>query len=104
MKPNFLDNPQRWLRTPRTMGEAGMLADKEPSRRGWEDRVVLACLLVTLVVVVLTGCGPSTTRDSDNDMLVYTDSGTGCQYLRPNSTNPGGLTPRMGADGKQVCK
>lgn len=29
-----------------------------------------------------------------------TDSGTGCQYLE---TKGGGLSPRLGADGKQVC-
>lgn len=33
---------------------------------------------------------------------VVIDPGTGCQYLLINER--GGLTPRMGADGKQVCR
>ena len=32
-------------------------------------------------------------------MSLYTDYGTGCQYLGRD----GALTPRLGADGKQVC-
>jgi hypothetical protein len=31
---------------------------------------------------------------------VATDAGTGCQYIL---TPWGGITPRMGADGRQVC-
>lgn len=34
-------------------------------------------------------------------MQLFTDSGTGCQYL---GYQPRFLTPRMGPDGKQVCK
>jgi len=35
----------------------------------------------------------------NSHMEVYTDHLTGCQYLYRWS-----LTPRMGADGKQICK
>jgi len=35
----------------------------------------------------------------NSHMEVYTDHLTGCQYLYRY-----GLTPRMGADGKQICK
>ncbi len=34
-------------------------------------------------------------------MSSHLDPVTGCQYLSVNSSAP---TPRMGADGKQVCK
>jgi hypothetical protein len=34
-------------------------------------------------------------------VLLRTDYGTGCQYLEGGR---GGLTPRLGADGKQVCR
>ena len=33
-------------------------------------------------------------------MALHVDALTGCQYLRYSS----GLTPRMGRDGKQICK
>ena len=33
-------------------------------------------------------------------LKIYTDSGTGCQYL---SVSGGGVTPRMSADGKPIC-
>jgi hypothetical protein len=34
-------------------------------------------------------------------MHLYIDHGTGCQYV---SGFLSGMTPRMGADGKQVCR
>lgn len=34
-------------------------------------------------------------------MRLYTDHKTGCQYLRAGLFS--GLTPRLGADGKQIC-
>lgn len=34
-------------------------------------------------------------------MRLFVDHGTGCQYL---GTMLGSLTPRMGADGRQVCR
>lgn len=41
--------------------------------------------------------GPNGER---SNMALRTDHGTGCQYLE---TLWGGITPRMGPDGKQVC-
>lgn len=43
--------------------------------------------------------------DTDADgqrsgMALYTDAGTGCQYLSVHRT---GLTPRLDADGRHVC-
>lgn len=44
--------------------------------------------------------------DTDNpngqrsNMMLLTDHGTGCQYLRVIG---GGITPRLDADGKQIC-
>lgn len=33
-------------------------------------------------------------------LKIYTDSGTGCQYL---SVSGGGVTPRLSADGHPIC-
>lgn len=35
-----------------------------------------------------------------SDMRLLTDHGTGCQYL----SRSGVMTPRMGPDGKQICR
>lgn len=61
--------------------------------------------LAAAVVVLLTAC--SQRDDSDppegrSDLIVYTDHLTGCQYLRSSSYS--GITPRLAADGKQICK
>lgn len=66
--------------------------------------------LIILLALLLTGCLPGcvqTRDDSDmpdgrpSGMRVLSDNLTGCQYLAYSS---GGITPRMGADGKQVCR
>ena len=36
-----------------------------------------------------------------SNMALYTDYGTGCQYL---SSKQGGLTPRLDEDGKHICR
>lgn len=36
-----------------------------------------------------------------SDLKVYTDHRTGCQYI---GTGSGGLTPRLDANGKQICQ
>jgi hypothetical protein len=36
-----------------------------------------------------------------SNLIIRTDSLTGCEYLR--DAVGGGITPRMGKDGKQVC-
>ena len=35
-----------------------------------------------------------------SNLALRTDHGTGCQYL---ATSLGGITPRLGPDGKQIC-
>jgi len=39
-------------------------------------------------------------RGKRSNMILLTDHGTGCQYLRVIG---GGITPRLDADGKQIC-
>ena len=55
------------------------------------------------ITLAATWFMPDTRDDSDSPtqrsgMMILTDYGTGCQYLWRN-----GLTPRMDANGKQVC-
>jgi len=63
------------------------------------------CLAFWLFIQVLVWIVPEPERDDSNPpggrsgMMVLTDDMTGCQYLYR-----GGLTPRMDAAGKQVCK
>lgn len=39
--------------------------------------------------------------DERSGMVLYRDARTGCEYLG----NPlGGITPRVGRDGKQICR
>jgi len=58
-----------------------------------------------LFIQVLVWIVPEPERDDSDPlggrsgMMVLTDDKTGCQYLYR-----GGLTPRMDAMGKQVCK
>ena len=73
--------------------------------------VVVAAAFFTVVTV--SGCGPTPqaevprppAKDTVNapgmyaDVDMFTDHGTGCQYLRYR-----GLTPRLDKYGKQICK
>ncbi|EEN5935449.1 hypothetical protein GI381_22680 [Salmonella enterica] len=62
----------------------------------------LAFVLVWAVSWVLFETGvtrDSTDGDSPSNLRLYTDALTGCQYLG----NGNGLTPRMDAQGYQVC-
>ncbi|EAB6033868.1 hypothetical protein FKH18_25285 [Salmonella enterica] len=64
--------------------------------------LVLAFVLVWAVSWVLFKTGvtrDSTDGDSPSNLRLYTDALTGCQYLG----NGNGLTPRMDAQGYQVC-
>lgn len=51
------------------------------------------------------GLRPLDATDARNgqrsEMKLRTDHGTGCQYL---ATAGGGITPRLGRDGKQMCR
>lgn len=64
----------------------------------------LAVAVVLLVRDAAAGALPFTSRvDPDTGtagLLVETDRGTGCQYI---VTPWGGIVPRTGADGRQLC-
>ena len=64
-------------------------------------------LALSLIIILLTTVGHGTGRDDTDEphgrhsgMTVYTDYGTGCQYI---GTVLGGISPRLGADGKPIC-
>lgn len=52
--------------------------------------------LAAILVVLLAGCG-----GAGDGLIIYTDSTTGCQYLRAPDSQA--ITPRMSRDGTQVC-
>jgi len=62
-----------------------------------------------ICMLFLAGCssnddGQMQTKElTKSRVYVYTDTGTGCQYVA-TVLGAEGLTPRMGADGKQICK
>ena len=68
-------------------------------------KTVLFCVWVGFVTFVIIEAWPSHDSTDKPDgtrsgMSLYTDNATGCQYV-------GGIfsvTPRMDADGKQLCK
>lgn len=63
--------------------------------------------VTTLALAMVIGNWFSMAKRDDTDgkdrsgLLLYTDYGTGCQYV---GTMTGGLTPRLDKDGKIVCK
>jgi predicted small lipoprotein YifL len=66
---------------------------------------------VLLAVLALIACGkrpveaPQAQRTETVDtegLVIHQDRGTGCEYLR--APGKSGLTPRLGPDGKHVCK
>lgn len=65
---------------------------------------ILLALIVSATLLALAGCAPRDDSDSvegRSGLVPRTDALTGCQYL----TGPSGsITPRLGRDGKQVCK
>lgn len=63
--------------------------------------------LAGAVILLLELFSPAPLNDSDtpdkrSGASVITDGLTGCQYLKVSSS--GGITPRLGVDGKQICK
>ena len=64
----------------------------------------IAAAAIVLVRDAATGTLPFTAHvDPDTGtagLLVETDRGTGCQYI---VTPWGGIVPRTGADGRQIC-
>lgn len=59
--------------------------------------------LTIATAILLSGCHARTDDRGDAyDPVLYRDRVTGCEYL--STGNTASLTPRMGADGKQVCR
>ena len=72
---------------------------------GFGGFIITAAVLVSIVIVAGLAQHQPPRDNSDppggrSNMSVLTDALTGCQYL---ATQRGGITPRMGADNKQVC-
>lgn len=75
--------------------------------------------LVVMVALVCAGCGNEEVANKTSSPVVKmerdyrmdavstrTDIWTGCEYLVVRGANGsfGGITPRMGANGKQICR
>lgn len=68
---------------------------------------VLAWICAAIIVLDLAGKVIGYPEKDDTDpaggrsgLKIYTDSGTGCQYL---SVSGGGVTPRLNTDGQPTC-
>lgn len=66
--------------------------------------IVAAAFIIVISIATLVGevtpYDSTDPVDGRSGMRLYTDAGTGCQYVGAPSV---GLTPRMAADGRQVC-
>ena len=67
----------------------------------------VAWICAAIIVLGLIGSIVGYPQKDDTDpsggrsgLKIYTDSGTGCQYL---SVSSGGVTPRLNADGHPIC-
>lgn len=65
----------------------------------WVAGVYGAVIIAVAIALYVIG-GDSTDGATRSNMKLHTDAMTGCQYL---SVAGGGITPRLGADGKQIC-
>lgn len=69
-------------------------------------RAIMGMSVYTAALVACVLCFGCSVKDSTDPpdgvsgIAPYTDNLTGCQYL---GYGLGGLTPRMGPDGKQIC-
>lgn len=59
-----------------------------------------AAAIILAMLCLLWACSHQAKSDSLRRPVVYTDWNS-CQYL--STDHDGALTPRMGADGKQIC-
>lgn len=73
----------------------------------WTDAFLKTALGVVVIILILAAVREIPYDDTDNvdtgkrsGMGLYTDHGTGCQYLGRS----GSLTPRLNKDGKHICK
>jgi hypothetical protein len=64
----------------------------------WFVGIIIALALLAIAYLVFSASTSPSAR-SGPDMLVLTDTETGCQYLYKS----GGITPRVAADGKHIC-
>ena len=70
-------------------------------------RAAVTAVMFILLALLCAGCGKvdrsaqGPKADVNQGLQVYTDVETGCQYLSIYQTVP---TPRMGEDGKQICR
>ena len=82
----------------------------------WAGWGTLTFILIVIALLTLTGCwersalaakgtlaNRSLTIYESPNLSVITDPETGCQYLKLHNTDYGGLTPRMLANGQQLC-
>lgn len=70
-------------------------------------RSLFVIIVMSIVIWVVDIATPyDNTDDKENSvrsgMSLFTDNLTGCQYLSGGLF--GGITPRLNADGKQVCQ
>lgn len=59
--------------------------------------------ILFLLAVVVAGCSErddSDPKEGRSGLHIYKDALTGCEYLSPGV----GMVPRMGTDGKQICR
>lgn len=61
----------------------------------------------SIFVQVFTGVGRDDTDAATglrSSLHLRIDQGTGCQYLLPTNVHSAVLVPRLGPDGKQICR
>lgn len=63
---------------------------------------VLACITFALAWSYFQPFDDSDTPPKRSGVIPFTDALTGCQYLK--TPWPSSITPRLGQDGKQICK
>ena len=62
--------------------------------------LLLLLMLVSNTFLLLGGNDTDDPTGRRSHLIVYTDYGTGCQYV---GTTLGGISPRLGTDGRPVC-
>ena len=72
---------------------------------GITKAVAWICAAVIVLGIIGSIVGYPQKDDTDpsggrSGLKIYTDSGTGCQYL---SVSGGGVTPRLSSDGHPIC-
>ena len=84
--------------------------DKKSNVERLAGAIIIASIIfagITLFQIILAIVYDYPPRDATDsatarsNMALRVDYGTGCQYLASAS---GALTPRMGADGRQICR